>query len=350
MGDALPHSYFSTDRLGREDKFPVWRDSVSVIYQADLTAPGDEGGFHALADGYLFGAMSQIRCRASRQHFKRDRMRIDRDGIDHYMIQLFMRGRCHARTPQGDVAIEAGDICVFDNAQTLDTTNDDFDLLALFVPRSLLAPHIKDADHRHYQCIRENNPLTRLLRTHMLELQKQAPYMTLDQGGLAVSPTIALLAAALNGNPHENESGEQAIRMAIVTMLKRYIEENIEDSALSPESVAEIFGVSRSRLYKLFQHYNGVAAYIRDRRLAHALTILTDPTQQQRKIIDVSLSVGFSSESSFIRAFRRRYGFTPSEARQAGACAYLPGGGLDKPETGLFGDREWECWIRSLQA
>lgn len=348
MGELLPHSYFSTDRLEGAEKFQVWRDSVSVLYQADLTSPDQENGFHALTDGYLFGGLSQIRCKASRQHFKRDRMRIDRDGIDHYMIQLFTRGRCHARTPQGDVIMEAGDICVFDNAQTLDTTNEDFDLLALFVPRSLLAPHIKDPDHRHYQCVRGDDPFARLLRTHMLELQKQAPRLTTEQGGLIVSPTMNLVAATLNGNPHENEGGEQAIRMAIVTTLKRYIEENIEDPALSPESVAEIFGVSRSRLYKLFQYYDGVASYIRDRRLAHALTLLTVPAQQQRKIIDIALSVGFSGESSFIRAFRRRYGFTPSEARQAGVLHAARETDASSGEPDIFGDREWEGWIRTL--
>jgi len=348
MGELLPHSYFSTDRLEGAEKFRVWRDSVSVLYQADLTSPDHKDGFHALTDGYLFGGLSQIRCKASQQHFKRDRMRIDRDGIDHYMIQLFTRGRCHARTPQGDVIMEAGDICVFDNAQTLDTTNEDFDLLALFVPRSLLAAQIRDPDHRHYQCIRGDDPLARLLRTHMLELQRQAPRLTMEQGGLIVSPTMNLVAATLNGNPHENEGGEQAIRMAIVTTLKRYIEENIEDPALSPESVAEIFGISRSRLYKLFQYYDGVASYIRDRRLAQALTLLTDPGQQQRKIIDISLSVGFSSESSFIRAFRRRYGFTPSEARQAGALHAIRETDAAPGEPDVFGDRDWEGWIRTI--
>ncbi len=345
MTTLLPRSTFSTQRLRRTEKFSAWRDSISVIYDTSLVEGDEYEDFEAMADGFLLGPISQMRCASSRQNFTRSRMAIDRDGIDHYMIQIFTHGRCHARTPHGDVVMEPGDVCVFDNAQELDTTNEPFDLMALFLPRTLLAPHISNPDSRHYTCIPAHHPYARLMRAHMYATFQTASRMTLDQGNLMVQPTISLLAAVLNGSPCQNEGGEEALRLAITTNIKQYIDTCLDDPDLNADRISDIFGISRTRLYKLFQYTDGVASYIRNRRLAVALGILSDPTQRRRKIIDIALSVGFASEVSFIRAFRRRYDLTPSEARNDG----LPPALRNEGAAGYaFGDRDWESWIREI--
>ena len=245
MATPLPRSSFSTRGIDQEDRFETWRDSISVLYDVSLLEDDDDSEFNALTEGYLFGPISQIRCAAGRQNFRRSTMQIDRDGIDHYMIQVFTQGRCHARTPRGEMMMEAGDICIFDNAQTLDTTNEQFDLLALFLPRSLLAPHIANPDSHHYNCIKAHDPLAALLRSHLFGMRKSAPDLTQEQGNLLVAPTIALLAAALNGNPSENDGGEQALRMAITTTIKQHIDTCLDDPNLNAESIGEMFGISR---------------------------------------------------------------------------------------------------------
>lgn len=345
MGAMLPHSSFSTHSVAPAERFALWRDSISVLFETSLTEDTDPDTFELATSGYLFGPVSQMRCVSSQQNFSRSTMQIDRDGIDHYMIQVFRRGRCHARTPRGEIMMEPGDICVFDNAQTLDSTNEAFDLSALFVPRNLLSPHISRPDGRHLTCIKAHEPLAALLRTHLLGMEKSAPNLTAEQGNLLVAPTISLVAAALNGTPSDNEGGEQALRMAITTTIKQHIDTCLDDPALNADSISEMFGISRTRLYKLFHYTDGVASYIRNRRLSVALGILSDPTQRHRKIIDIALSVGFGSEVSFIRAFRRRYGYTPSEARQERSGQTE----LSSASTFYdFGDREWETWLRSI--
>ncbi|MAM10994.1 MAG: transcriptional regulator, partial [Rhizobiaceae bacterium] len=65
-----------------------------------------------------------------------------------------------------------------------------------------------------------------------------------------------------------------------------------------------------------FEPYGGVAAFVRERRLAAAYHKLTDPYALPLNNNAIAASVGFQSESAFIRAFRRRYGMTPGEARR----------------------------------
>ena len=343
MAALLPRSTFSTRAVKRSEKFAIWRDSISVLYESTLVEGDEHEDFEALADGFLIGPISQMRCASGRQNFARSREMIDRDGIDHYMIQIFTHGRRHARAPDGDIMMEPGDICIFDNARELDSTNEPFDLMALFVPRTLLAPHISNPDSRHQTCIRADNPYARLMRAHMFAIFQTAPRMTMEQGNLMVQPTVSLLAAVLNGTPCQNEGGEEAVQLAITTRIKKHIDDHLEEPDLNADRVCKVFGISRTRLYRLFQYTDGIASYIRNRRLAVALGILSDPTQRRRKIIDIALAVGFVSEVSFIRAFRRRYGLTPTEARNDGLPPVL-----HDEAVCAVGDRHWESWIREI--
>jgi AraC-like DNA-binding protein len=69
------------------------------------------------------------------------------------------------------------------------------------------------------------------------------------------------------------------------------------------------------------------AAYVNDHRLCEAAERLVDPQLARRPILTLALEAGFGSIGPFNRAFRERYGVTPSEYR-AGAL------GGDKPPAG----------------
>ena len=58
-----------------------------------------------------------------------------------------------------------------------------------------------------------------------------------------------------------------------------------------------------------------------ERRLGRATGLLLDPRWRDRKIADIAIEAGFSDLSYFNRAFRRRYGATPSAIRDAATAA-----------------------------
>ena len=55
--------------------------------------------------------------------------------------------------------------------------------------------------------------------------------------------------------------------------------------------------------------------YVLGQRLARAHRLLTDPRRTERTLTAIAFEVGFSDLSYFNRAFRRRFGATPSDAR-----------------------------------
>src|SRR3546814_14522041 len=67
---------------------------------------------------------------------------------------------------------------------------------------------------------------------------------------------------------------------------------------------------------RMFEPVGGIAQYIRDRRLRRAMLELRDVEFRHHPIYEIALRAGFSSETTFGRAFRQRYEITPREARQ----------------------------------
>jgi AraC-like DNA-binding protein len=55
--------------------------------------------------------------------------------------------------------------------------------------------------------------------------------------------------------------------------------------------------------------------FLLDQRLAHAHRMLSNPLLAERTISTIAYEAGFGDLSHFNRAFRRRYGETPSDVR-----------------------------------
>jgi AraC-like DNA-binding protein len=96
---------------------------------------------------------------------------------------------------------------------------------------------------------------------------------------------------------------------------KAYIELELFSSELSPDRIAKSIGVSRRKLYYLFEAEGGVVRYIQNARLLRARTALADPDRSYR-VKEAAFDHGFTSEAHFSRAFKRLFGFNASEAAE----------------------------------
>lgn len=94
-----------------------------------------------------------------------------------------------------------------------------------------------------------------------------------------------------------------------------YIENNIEDESLNPNSLAEILGISKASLYRKLEELTEKtpSEFIRHIKLNHAsnLLIATKMTVQE-----IMFKSGFTNKSYFYREFAKVYGSSPLEYRQ----------------------------------
>ena len=100
--------------------------------------------------------------------------------------------------------------------------------------------------------------------------------------------------------------------------LNDYLEENINNEALSVEMLASTMGMSTSSLYRKVKGLSGLTPndFIRIARLKKAISLMQNG---ENRISEIAFQVGFSSPAYFSTCFQKQYGKTPSEyLKQAG--------------------------------
>ncbi|WMJ85942.1 helix-turn-helix transcriptional regulator [Anaerocolumna sp. MB42-C2] len=99
----------------------------------------------------------------------------------------------------------------------------------------------------------------------------------------------------------------------IETMIN-WVEDNIEEGP-TLEAMAEYVGYSSYYCSSKFHEVVGISfkEYVRKRKLALAVKELKNT---QKRILDIAIQYGFSSNEAFTRAFAKLYGCSPNEYRK----------------------------------
>ncbi|WP_187148706.1 helix-turn-helix domain-containing protein [Methylocella silvestris] len=222
----------------------------------------------------------------------------------------------------------------------------DRDVLSLFAPRSLF---------RGLSSLLDAAPdviadvgLGAILADYLLSLQRRLPGVTEADAPQIVEATRAMIAACLTPAADLRAAAEGAIAATVLERADAIISANLAAKDLGPEFLCRALGVSRSRLYRLFEPTGGVSRAIQRARLIRAQDALRDPADG-RPIVVIADALGFADPSSFSRSFRREFGHSPSDARSAGALGFLAPLAAAKPLVCAPIDRLGDV-LRSLHA
>lgn len=117
--------------------------------------------------------------------------------------------------------------------------------------------------------------------------------------------TAISLAAAASGKTRDDVSVlDRAHRLARMRM---------SDPDFGPDDLAIALGMSRSKLFRLFEAHGGVQRWLLGERLAASLQAIVRSAGKS-KIAAIAHQHGFRSEAHFSRVFRKRYEISPSSA------------------------------------
>ncbi|WP_431202892.1 helix-turn-helix domain-containing protein [Bradyrhizobium betae] len=319
VSSLLPAFGFTADQMATDANVAAWREAVATLFDVDDLAAGEPGPFRADISSYAMGPVLIGMSRASGQRFRRTAETIARSGVDHIILQLYLKGGFDGIADARPVRVRAGDICLFDLAQTLETRATAFENVTLVVPRPMFGPYLLRVGDLHGLVLPESGVIARLLAGHLAALLEFAPRMTLDECQSVVEGTVSLLAACLRNELErvEADADHSAAVNPSLIRIRQYIEAGLGSEDLSAHSVAAHFGLSRASLYRLFAPVGGIADYIRSRRLHRAFFDLANSDARAQRISEVARRWQLGTDAHFTRSFKAAYGITPRAAREA---------------------------------
>ncbi len=111
----------------------------------------------------------------------------------------------------------------------------------------------------------------------------------------------------------ENLSYIEKKKVNIIAPAIDYLKTHIYDCDLSAETLHRLCGISGTYFRKIFQSYYAVSPqkYILGKRLSHAKILIDNGDFDT--ISDLAASVGYSDPLYFSRAFKKKYGISPSK-------------------------------------
>ncbi|MEK9816942.1 MAG: hypothetical protein VW447_07520, partial [Limnobacter sp.] len=235
-----------------------------------------------------------------------------RNGMDHYGIAVYERGSVECNTSRGTEQLSPRGLLIYDPTQPFTARTTDHKTLNLVIPRVLLEDQLQHPDDHCMRILSQDDPMVQIIRDMIISLQRNVGDLNHAQAQTLEKMFPAMLANCLNSascGPRENSHERQNITNMV--RMRRYFRENLCSPDLNPRRAALDLGVSRSKLYNCFAPYG--------------------------------LECGFSSDASFIRAFRDKYDATPGEVRN-GAAPHL------RKNHCIIGlaDTQFEHWIHEL--
>lgn len=138
-----------------------------------------------------------------------------------------------------------------------------------------------------------------------------------DATSARFADTVADLIAALALSEVRRHAADILPADLLRERAQLFIKAHLTDPDLSVKAVAKAMNCSERYVYKAFETQDVTPdRYIWDARLSRCGEVLTDPAWAGCSISEVAYRHGFVSSAHFSRAFRGRFGMSPSEARR----------------------------------
>lgn len=336
---------FGTAGLAPSEQFAAYRAETSGVFEVEPTGRALES-FAAEQAVWRLGPLALRHIRGDGVRFLRTERQIRRDLLDHWGFSAYRRGGVAGHCAGQPYTTAPGSLFLYSLHQPFVSERGASELVGLFVPRDLLPECAAALDSRLGEDLRGG--LARLVFAHLDGLATAADSLSPEDGGRAAEATLAVLRAAATGLRDHVEAARPALEEALRARLLALIRRHIGSVRLDPERLARLAGLSRTRLYEVFEPEGGVARAIQRERLRAVRRALADPNER-RPIARLAEDLGMPDPSVFSRAFRREFGETPRAFREQ---ATLGIGGLSARlrRAGEDDARGLANLLRSLQA
>lgn len=323
--EPFRHAHISTRDFSERNRLATWREIYGRgIANVDIEPIGDEP-FHADVTFNLLPNISIAAGSRSPAHYRATPELAGRSSRDIIALSVLRSGTASATQFGNELIDGIGSASVLtpsDPSTSTMLTHGRFITLALSRPMiAALAPDYAQAFGRP---IPSSSAALGLL-VRYLDVVRAGDELTNPAIGQCVSDHIMDLAALALGTRGDyaelaRQRGAKAARLAAI---RSDILRSIGRNDLSTELIAARHGISPRYVRKLFEEDgSSFSSFVLGERVAKAHRMLIDRRHAHLNIARIANESGFGDVSYFNRAFRRHFGATPSDFREAARLAW----------------------------
>jgi len=314
-----PSIRFTTEKLPKLKQFDEWSSFISPVAEVEaITAEQD--GVVAEASIWDMGSLAFFRLSAPSLLHRRTPRLIRKEPVDHWMLTFPKRRLLPTQAALPIRRKAAGRLLLHSLGRPFEARMDDGCMIGVMVPRHLLGALSNELDSGSQ--VIAGSGRGAMLIDYLLAVEGRLPSLTKSELPQLALATQAMLKSCLSGNGEHLAEARAPLSATLFERARLAVRLNLRSPALGAAELCRLVGISRTRLYRLFEHHGGVIRYIRRQRLLAAHAELSDP-HDVRSTGEVGEALGFSDASSFARSFRAEFGLSPHEARAA-ARAGMP--------------------------
>lgn len=299
---------FTTDAFDPPDRYDAYRDYTRSIN--DISIPREaRADFAASTTNWVLGRVMVGIVRTPAMRLSRSERQVRQDDLDHWVLRVSRSGDVDSRVGERSYSSGAGDLVLESLALPYEDRWTPGEWVSVAFPRDL-TPGLGRRGLRDTIGPLRHTP-SRVLGGFLLSLAEALPRAGQWDMRRLTEATQATIVALLDETP-SSPPPPGVVRGRV----EQVIRENIASARLTPHRIAELAGISRSTLYRLFEEEGGVAARVRQLRLDMVRADLADPAKRSEPIARIAERWGFFCTSAFNRSFRTAFGMTPGDVRE----------------------------------
>jgi AraC-like DNA-binding protein len=314
QGQLLVHT---TDGVPAAQRLAYWREGV-MRRMVPLGVEGTANPFRGRMRRIVGDGLELIEFASEDVVAVRTPERCRIDGCDDVTIDLMHRSTNTWMDHGGTHRVKAGDLYLVDYAKPSEVRRGRHCTVGLTMSRRLARDVLGDDTAPRAGMKFAASGLARVLSHHLQATFEEAGRMAVAERAAAAKAAKDMALALLQAT-HEGMADPDRFVHGFHHAALGLIDHECGDPELTPERIAIALGCSRASLYRAFaKRGESVAAAIWQARLKRAHRTLTSPEGIGLLVSDIAALSGFREMPTFTRMFKRRYGMTPSDARESG--------------------------------
>lgn len=269
------------------------------------------------------------RVTSTAQRVLRTPSRIARSAEDYFLVSIQARGEGQVLQDGRTAHLQPGDFALYDSTYPYELRFDGpFCQYVLMIPGPVLRSLLPDTRRLTATTVSgrrgAGHLMIGMISTLASDMSELAP-----ESAVAVADSVThILVAGLSALPAARPVPVSHLAALHREQIKACVRTRLHDPELGVAGIAAQLRLSPSTLHRAWSGEPcSLAEWIRVQRLDAAQRDLCSPAHAKRSISEIAFDCGFSDAAHFSRAFRSRFGCSPSELRAANAhaaCRTLP--------------------------